>query len=322
VAAATDALEKTALRKVLVPGVILALATHPHVAHLEAESQAFAGLSDLSIFVTEVVVLGVLISSATKPIYYVYEGFLLPWLTWPARKWNESRCARLKARLGKLYETADGSASGVRPENQHKAELLYEQLRDYPLIGGADEPKYTVERPTRLGNIIATYELYPQTRYGVDGVTFWFHLLYLAPEDARRDFQDGERFAESCVLGSAAGILLALAGGCLVTGRLLAPHLPQSALIDVSVATVVGWLQLLTGALIAIFFYSMSLPAHRELGQTFRALTDLAIPGFEKWLSKFSRTRLTASDDVARYLDDLEESETPKVAKTKRKRRR
>lgn len=52
-------------------------------------------------------------------------------------------------------------------------EELWYKLRVFPVDGDVE---YRAVYPTRLGNIIQGYELYPQSRYGLDAIFYWYRI--------------------------------------------------------------------------------------------------------------------------------------------------
>src|SRR5262245_19679551 len=93
------------LRRLFLPGLIAAAGLH---AYFPARVLAGIGksleLSQNLVFIVEVIIYGFLLSSGAKPIFYLYEGFLAPWLTSMAGAWNRRKVQRLQIELGRLYE--------------------------------------------------------------------------------------------------------------------------------------------------------------------------------------------------------------------------
>ena len=74
-----DALGMHRLRRIGVPGVILALGVHPLMAAwLNAYVQRTYGFTTTVIFIAEIFVFGVIASGATTFVYHLYEGFRIP----------------------------------------------------------------------------------------------------------------------------------------------------------------------------------------------------------------------------------------------------
>jgi hypothetical protein len=286
-----EAFGSRTFRRVVLPGIVITLGLHPALSGLLSEFGYVYGIREAAvILVIEIIFWGLLVSSAISPIYYVYEGFLLPALTRRARASNEAKLERLQ-REWKELSTA-GSYSSLDASTQDRVSIVYEQLQDFPLRRdrSSGETSYVVDRPTRLGNIIATYELYPESRYDVDGVFYWHHLLAFAPASVVAEFSDQYAFAESLLLTSFAGVLVCVANAAIVGGLLIGFALPELAVISIGVGFAHAVPLCVFGLFVGWLFYSLSLPAHREAGKIFRAGVDLAIPQFIEWVTKVSAT--------------------------------
>jgi hypothetical protein len=173
------------------------------------------------------------------------------------------------------------------PRQQNKLYQAYEALRDFPVRKRADgKIEYFAERPTMLGNIIAVYELYAQTRYGFDGVAYWSHLLSFASPEARKDFSDQYAFAESLVLTSFAGAFVALLYLLGLLGFAIGKLFPALAVVTVQIGPAMALALLAFGIVVWIAFYRAALPAHREAGRTLQSVIDTGMPEFVAWLSK------------------------------------
>lgn len=281
-----EALGSRTVRRVVLPGIVLTLGLHPSLGALLSASGRVYGIGESGVILAvEALFWGLLISSAVNPIYYVYEGFRLRWLTSLARRFNEKRLRRHAQALGRVLGTR--SYDDLSPAEQDAVSRCYEVLGDYPLQRSATgDAQRVVERPTRLGNIIATYELYPETRYGMDGVYFWHHLLACAPAALLAEFEEQYGFAESLLLTSAAGACVALVNAAVLAGLAVGAAFPSLALLPV-VTGVFGTLALAAfGLATMLLFYQLALPAHREAGAVFRAMVDLGVPAFNEWVQK------------------------------------
>jgi hypothetical protein len=119
--------------------------------------------------------------------------------------------------------------------------------------------------------------------YGVDGVFFWHHLTTLAPEGIREEFKESYTLAESLLLASFAGILVAVCHLGVVAAMLLGTYY---AVAPAPLSPAMAVVLFLVGLAAAILFYRVALPAHREAGRVFRALVDLAVPQLQNCLEK------------------------------------
>jgi hypothetical protein len=245
--------------------------------------QSLYGIGPTTFIVAEIIVLGLGISSATQWIYYVYEGFRLEWLTAFAGEINRSRLSRQKKRLLKIQGEREFDDLSRREKDE--VTKIYEYLMDFPLLSRDGSPmEYSLERPTRLGNIIATYELYAESRYGIDGIDFWYHFLNLASDATRKEFDEKYSFAESMVLASFAGALVAVLHFLVLIGFAIGYLKDTLVLFRLPVGSMKVSISLtLFGLLVWFLFYLASLSAHREAGAALRAIIDSAFPKFSDW---------------------------------------
>lgn len=305
---AAEAVGSNRLRLLLLPGLIVSLYAHPYaLLVLKRSGYSVYGLTVGVVFAAEVLFLGILISSAMKPIYYIFEGFRLTWVTASARKYNNWKVDKFRKKLASLY------SGGLTTERKEQASRLLGYLSDFPNMRADGRRGYFAERPTRLGNIIASYELYPKTRYGIDGVSFWFHLLYKAPEAARQDYKDKMVFAESLVLASAAGVIVFISASCSLVGQFIGRQFPGAVIVSVNLPSMLDWIALASGVCIWAVFYMLALSAHREVRDVFWALTDLAISDFMSWaeqvnppVSERQKKKAKSLSEFLRYLQPLD----------------
>lgn len=304
-----EALASRSFRRVVLPGIVLTIGFHPLLSGLLRRHAAIYGLTEgVVVIVAEVMFWGLIVSSAVNWVYYIYEGYRLRWITEVARPFNSRRLKSTESKLSELYLTYDTWSDDER----EMASAFYEELRDYPLkVQQNGDVVHYVYRATRLGNIIATYEMYPETRYGVDGVFYWFHFLQWAPTSAKADFDELYDFAESLVLTSFAGAAVALVHLIACAGFLYA-HSTGDAPIVLPVRGSESLALLLLGVAFCVLFYYLALPAHREAGKVFKALVDASLSNVTDFIDK-TRTSID-SDRSSRaerahwYLSDLRSS--------------
>jgi hypothetical protein len=290
-----EAFSSTGFRRVILPGIVLAMGIHPLIVGFLPSIEKVYGLSSSILLAIEVIAFGLALSSGLQWIYYLFEGFRAPQLTSLAGKQNRAILQKLLRRRSEIqaekpFEELSESA---------KAELykVYERLQEYPQIRSADGVAQRVaERPTRLGNIIATYELYPESRYGVDAIDYWYHFLSLAPSDARKEFQESYAFAESLVLTSFSGLLIAILHILVLVGFAAGALRPDFVLITLAINPSKSLMIGIVGALVWWGFYQASLLAHKDAGAIFRSVVDLSMPAFLDWTQKMK--------DPVLYIDD------------------
>jgi hypothetical protein len=230
----------------------------------------------------EVILFGLLVSSSVQWVYYVYEGFRLTKLTALAHKWNCDRLQRLKVSFERLQNIEKRS-----DDQRTEFYKVYESLLDFPVTRRPDGSMVReAERATRLGNIIAVYELYPKTRYGVDSVLYWFHLLNLAPDNVRQDFSDQVSFAESLVLTSFSGALVAVLQALVLIGFGIRIWFHAPVVVTLWIGPLASLFLLGFGVVVWFLFYMFAMSAHRDAGKIFESGVDVAMPKFVLWLAQ------------------------------------
>src|SRR5271157_1236779 len=277
-----EAFASETFRRIVLPGIVLTIGIHPLIARWASPGISLYGVDPAVLMVVEIIFLGMVASSAIQWIYYVYEGFRIQWLTKPAGRLNQRR-------VRKLTETRrEIAALSSRSESQDmELNKAYEALLDFPVRRQADgSMEYFSERPTRLGNIVASYELYPESRYGVDGVFYWFHLLSLAPQETRKEFAEKYGFAESLILASFSGAIVAVLHAVTLAGFGIGRISHRLVFVVLGAGPKASAFLLVFGIVMWLLFYAAALPAHREAGKIFQCMVDTAMPSFAKWLTE------------------------------------
>ena len=136
----------------------------------------------------------------------------------------------------------------------------------------------------------------------MDGASYWFHLLSFASPEARKDFSDQIAFAESLVLTSFAGALVAVLHILLLTGFAGGSLFPDLVARALQVGPGVSATLLAFGVGAWVVFYQAALPAHREAGRMLRALIDTGIPSLLAWPNK---VQAPLDADTAKELEKL-----------------
>jgi hypothetical protein len=175
-------------------------------------------------------------------------------------------------------------------------------LRQFP-VGVDGNP--TVTRPSRIGNVIASYEQYPLLRYGMDDVFYWPRLWLLVDKDSRSEIDNPWAAADSILYSScgvaAVGIvylsLAAVSFGATAVG-LVSPI----ANITLGMATLAGGLVLLTAFLVGIQFAVPSLVSN---GESYKSVFDLYRSKLNiEPATKGERGRWTRLSQQLQYGDD------------------
>ncbi len=252
----------------VIPGAVLVLALWPLLGPtllaLLRESGASSLLSIGLASMLLAIFLGWLVSLLDYPIYMLYEGRV----RWPKWFWKILE-ARLQRRVTKLQTLAEGEHT----DEQLRAESYF-SLRMFPLEGPKE---FKVLAPTRLGNLLQAYELYPWSRYGMDSIFYWYRLRLLLDKDTREDYDNSSAEADalvytSLVLGLSGIVYLSVAASLAVA--FLVPALSVSALMIEF--DPLRWLGI--GALLILLSYGSyraSIHLHRTYGELFKSMFDV-----------------------------------------------
>ncbi|WP_136659651.1 hypothetical protein [Nitratireductor sp. XY-223] len=126
-----------------------------------------------------------------------------------------------------------------------------------------DYGSYARIRPTRLGNIVESYNDYPDGRYGMSGVLFWPRLVQVTPDNYNTVIQDKKAYLD---------FSLAMANSAAVTAVLIPAYGPW---VNGDVSWFAWFIASLFAAIVAGLSYEMAVPAAKEFGSTLRAACDL-----------------------------------------------
>ena len=156
--------------RVVLPGSIVAApAMMQYGQNLEFNGSALQGPV---VFVAAVLLIGWIFLLLDRPIYMILEGRRY----WPASVWRLGVSLE-RRRLLRLLQTMrrhDKNRASVQCQRKNASEfdrIYYEssaKLSEFPLDPVTLMP--AAIWPTRLGNLMAAYEQYPQLKYGLDGV--------------------------------------------------------------------------------------------------------------------------------------------------------
>ncbi|MFK7602077.1 hypothetical protein ACI3L1_07670 [Deinococcus sp. SM5_A1] len=126
------------------------------------------------------VVITALLSNANYALVRLLEGY--PWKASLYGHWRQSlyvkRLVRLQNNIQALVAVL-AAGPGVLP----RQELLERQLSTFRIQLNTNYPPNAQHvLPTRLGNIIRAFEVYPSTAYGLDGIIIWPALAAIMPK--------------------------------------------------------------------------------------------------------------------------------------------
>lgn len=247
--------------RVILPGLWVTGVLYPFIAwilgHLPWDSNH--SWQRIAAYAALVLILGALISTTNSEIYKIYEGRV----GWPdcLFEWARQRQRKRVIRLRKAVKSKKSS-------NQRRYDEIWSQLRDYP-VNDRGEPEAT--HPTRIGNILAGYEQYPNTRYGMDSVFYWPRIWLQVERDRKEEIDSQWSVADGFLTLSAisfAGSGLWMVQALLAWKNLGRCWLPVGA-PGLTMLGGVGWL------FFGCFWYWLSLPFHRGNGEVFKSIFDI-----------------------------------------------
>ena len=160
---------------------LLALLVASWIVFPQADSFAVLGSGDLGKFaylLSGAFILAIVLMTTNHLQYRVLEGYLPP-LSWLGGARERRKFDRLNDRYQKLTEERNRARAEHRdfsPEMAaERSNLRLELLQRFPTSTGE-------MLPTRFGNTIRAFEVYPREIYGVDGVTMFLRLGAVVPE--------------------------------------------------------------------------------------------------------------------------------------------
>ena len=247
----------TLIFRLIFPGLVLAAAFIPalHTAAYEAGLSFSLG----SAFPFEVVFWGWLIVLADQPIYMLYEGRRY----WPKRIWRHG-LDRERTRLRKLR---------VRARRADPLRFTEESIRllDFPL-NSKGQPE--ARNPTRLGNLLASYETYPRRIYGLDAIFYWYRIWLVLAKELREELDQSQAIADSALYVSFSLMIAAIM--CVIYFIMKLPYPGQFEPIFLFYAPTANVLSVLAIICFALSYamYRIALFAQRQYGELFKALFD------------------------------------------------
>jgi hypothetical protein len=237
-----------------------------------------------------IMLLGIILSLLDRRIYQFYEGiFLWPRSCFLLAKKLQQRSVSERFREASDLEVKDDIYSKLRYDK------LWYWLRMFP-TDEAGDPQ--AQFPTTLGNILASYEDYPSRRYGMDATFYWTRLWLALEEDKRKvvdtqwSIADGVLYCSFALLFSSF-IYITFGVTKLATHVIIKSWGHLATAID---PLVPRW-DFLLGTLaltLAYLVYRLSLPYHRQNGESFKALFDL-------YRDKLSLMQRIGEDEITRW---------------------
>jgi hypothetical protein len=247
--------------RIVLPGTIVTVAGLPLLSAL-LSTLGIASKDQTGYLVGIGVVIGFALSLLDDPIYQLLEGRRgwPRWLaTWRTRRWVD------------LVESKYRQQETLK-EGQPEYDECWYLLRQFP-VDKQGNP--TVTRPSRIGNVIASYEQYSLLRYGMDDVFYWPRLWLLLDKDARTEIDEPWAAVDAILYTgcgvAAVGIGYLMLGGISLAWSLigLSGPLARNGLWPYALAA--------APALIAVFFLCLriALPGLVANAERYKSVFDL-----------------------------------------------
>jgi hypothetical protein len=122
--------------------------------------------------------------------------------------------------------------------------------------------------PTRLGNIVASYEQYPRLKYGLDAVFFWPRLWVSIGKDLRDEIDNQQSLADGLLYLTAA---LALTSAAFLMCAIVSCYEPS---FPIGYGATVDTALFVIYACGSVAVYRISLYSHIQFGEYFKAVFD------------------------------------------------
>ncbi|HJR79086.1 MAG TPA: hypothetical protein VJ821_03370 [Anaerolineales bacterium] len=241
--------------RVLLPGFILAAAFVPLLRILLTKLNLSAQLQIG--YIVLALLLGWLVIVMDMHIYMLYEGrrywrrtFFWDWLL-----------KREKARLKRVSMDAN---EGPTLHIQREASV---ELRRFPID---ENGEFVAEYPTRLGNLLTSFEGYSKRIYGMDSIFYWPRLWLTLDKDLREEIDGLQAMADSTVYASLSFYVMGLAGLVYALLKFLnvsaVEFLPEPPfLLGLAFAAL----------LLGYLTYRISLHLHDQFGEMFKSVFDV-----------------------------------------------
>lgn len=277
--------------RVVLPGFVFVIALLPVLVRIlvtfnvrnesAAAALAFIGLAA-----------GLAVAAIDEPIYQFFEGRAL-WPNWLYKR----RVARWSGFVSRLARKQTDMANAKQTTDWRYLELA-NKLRRFPATTTGEG--YAL-RPTLLGNILAAYESYPDTVYGLHPVAFWQRAWLLLDKDTRDEIDRG--WAPTDALVYIAAVLWICAAAYVLLA--IIATLTRLVNLDLLFTPDEVWLALYAAYLLvlaAFIPYRLSISGHVTNGETLKAVFDLKRPQLEAIQAPASAAQKQANARMSQLL--------------------
>lgn len=244
--------------RLILPGFIVSLALFPAI-------YSFVGLFDFDIDAENIIIIFTIMCGWFFVVFDMHIYMLLEGRRyWPRLLLN----LFLKHESQRLEKINNAYDKAVKDKDGRLYEELSVELRRFPI--DEDTGNFVANYPTRLGNLLAAYEQYPKTRYGMDSIFYWNRIWLAIDKDTRAMIDDQAALVDSVVYVTAAFVI----DGLIVLVYILLKWLFQfNALYLPNTETL--FLLLFILPIIGYFSHHFSLHLHASYGDIFKSVFDI-----------------------------------------------
>jgi hypothetical protein len=286
------------LFRLLLPGLVLTLGLAPFIFFIL--DWVNWPESHLYVLVITVIVAGWLVLVLDMQIYMFFEGrrFWRPWMkkyflsceTRRLEKLQKSAALSVLENIERREEELKAETDLVKlSELQQKIQVdrgtYLEALFDIKNFAMDDHGEYQAKFPTRLGNLIESYEDYSKRVYGMDSVFYWSRLWLKLDKDLREEIDGRQAVADSTVYVAFVCFINALiwivyAAAVTINGVILS--VAQKPILTVKYTLFQhlppwwsSWLIALAFLFAGLSLYRLSLRLHAQFGEVFKSVFDV-----------------------------------------------
>ena len=241
--------------RLLLPGFIVTSGVFP-IIHTILKQLDLTINSEFAFFLS-VIILGWMFVIFDMPIYMAFEGrrYWIDFFRNQFISWEKDRLNDLKNKYQKF-------------QNSDRTKYLETsvELRRFPID---DNGEFCAKFPTRIGNLIESYESYPKERYGIDSVFYWYRIWLKLDKDLREEIDNQQALADSTIYTIAAlnicGVL------CLIYAFLKAINIQFiNVLPNVFLLLILAIVAFVTSYIL----YRFSLHIHATFGEIYKSVFD------------------------------------------------
>jgi hypothetical protein len=267
--------------RLLIPGLISALGLFPILNTILAWG-GWTGKVEY-IFPILAIVVGWLFLVSDMHIYMLFEGrrywpnFLLDYFY----SKEKERLKRVQKNINEYLKLEKSSTTPPPNDVYQRYVENYVEQRNFMMD---EKGGFEVKRPSRLGNLIKSYEEYPYRVYRMDAVFYWPRLWLKLPKDTREELDSQQAVVDSTVYTSFAlfcnSFLWLIYAVISSIQALFINH--TEVRLPVSKVTVfeflphwsVSWILFLVLIAMGYWVYRMSVHLHATYGDHFKSLFD------------------------------------------------